>query len=214
MYERSGREMTLDEMHDVFRESYAEEIAKYAEVTPNFNFWFRSGPYAGEKDIERRFGIGLEQCEKYQTWYEKHPEEVIWISEDGIPGIEIGFDIDLDGVPVRGFIDAVIDNGVEIIVRDNKTGNTPGDDFQLGVYKVALEKQFGVEGIEHGDYWMGRSGKPTYPYKIGEWTEERITEEFHKLEENIQAERFEALPEASKCMFCSVNLSCEFSASA
>ena len=216
MYERSGREMTLAEMEDIFRESYAEEITKYTEETPNFEYWFRSGPYGGERDIERRYGIGLEQCGKYKTWYDKHPNEVIWISEDGTPGIEIGFDVDLDGVPVRGYIDAVIldEETGEITVRDNKTGNTPGDDFQLGTYKVALEIEYGLEGIEHGDYWMGRSGKPTYPYKIGEWTKERITEEFHKLEENIQAGRFEAKPEASKCMFCSVNTSCEFSASA
>lgn len=212
MYERSGRSMTLEEMQDVFRESYVEEIAKYTEETPNFEYWFSSGPYGGEADTERRYGLGLEQCERYQTWYRNHPEEVIWLADDGTPGIEIGFDIDLDGVLVRGYIDAVIHNTEtgKVIVRDNKTGNTPGDDFQLGVYGVALNVEYGIEPPTEGDYWMGRSGKPTYPYDIGEWTREKVTERFHELEDNIQAGNFEPDPEPSKCAFCSVNASCSF----
>ncbi|ERB55291.1 hypothetical protein N806_29695 [Rhodococcus sp. P27] len=209
-WERSGRTMTVEDAQEVYKTSYVEHTNKYAETTPNFDFWFRSGPYAGERDIERRFGIGLEQVEKYVDWYTEHPEEVIWIAPDGTPGIELGFDIDLDGVPVRGFIDAVIETEGKVIVRDNKTGNTPGDDFQLGVYSVALAEQYGIEAPQIGDYWMGRSGKPTYPYKIGEWTKERVTEKFHELEANIQAERFDADPEPSKCAFCDVNQSCPF----
>lgn len=210
MFERSERKMTLEEMEEVFRESYVEEIAKYTEDTPNFEYWFASGPYGGEVDIERRHGIGLEQCGKYINWYDEHPEEVIWVADDGTPGIEIGFDIELDGVPVRGYIDAVIQVEDKVIVRDNKTGNQPGDDFQLGTYKVALEEQFGVEGITEGDYWMGRSGKPTYAYDLTEWTREAVTSKFHELEANIQAGNFEPDPEPSKCRFCSVSTSCSF----
>jgi putative RecB family exonuclease len=222
-YEKSGRTMTLDEAQDVFRESYAKHINEACEVTPNLEWWFASGPYGGERDIERRFGIGLEQVERYIRWYEKHPEEVIWIAPDGTPGIELGFDIDLDGVLVRGYIDAVIqlpglagdnDDGSprpEVLVRDNKTGNTPGDDFQLGVYGVALAEQFGIEPPQLGDYWMGKSGKPTYPYDLGEWTREAVTARFHELEANIAAERFDPDPEPSKCNFCDVALSCEYS---
>lgn len=209
-YERSGRTMTLEQAQDVFRESYAEHIGQACQVTPNFEFWFASGPYAGEADVERRYHIGLEQVEKYLRWYEQHPEEVIWVAPDGTPGIEIGFDIDLDGVLVRGFIDAVIVTDEGVLVRDNKTGNSPGDDFQLGVYGVALAEQFGIEPPARGDYWMGRSGKPTYPFPISDWTRERVAEKFRELEENIQAERFDPLPDPKKCNFCDVNASCEF----
>jgi len=209
MYEKSGRTMTLDEAQDVFRESYAREVEKYTEKTPNFNFWSRSGPYAGEADIERRYGIGLEQVEKYISWYDKHPEEVIWIAEDGTPGIEIGFDIDLDGVLIRGFIDAVIQEESKVVVRDNKTGNKPGDDFQLAVYSVALQEQYGVH-VPTGDYWMGRTGKPTMPYDLTGWTRERVRDEFKELQRAIEAEEFEPDPEQSKCMFCDVSYACEF----
>src|SRR6516164_8393805 len=98
------------------------------------------------------------------------PVLVDWseLGVSGTPGIELGFDIDLDGVLIRGFIDAIVvryleDGTRELVVRDHKTGNNPGDDFQLGVYSVALAEQFGSMATG-GDYWMGRSGKPTYPF--------------------------------------------------
>lgn len=209
-YERSGRTLTLEETQDVFRDSYCRHIDQACEGAPNFDFWFASGPYGGELDIERRYHIGLEQCERYIRWYENHPQEVIWIAPDGTPGIELGFDIDLDGVLVRGFIDAVIDTGEGLIVRDNKTGNSPGDDFQLGVYGVALAESFDIVPPTVGDYWMGKSGKPTVPYRIGEWTRGRVREAFLRLEENIQAGRFEPDPEPSKCRFCDVSWACSY----
>ncbi|CAM4518933.1 PD-(D/E)XK nuclease family protein [Nocardia ninae] len=212
-YERSGRAMTVPEMQEVFRESYAHETNKMADETPNLAYWFSSGPYAGPQDIERRYGIGLEQVERYPAWYEKHPNEVIWIDPDGEPGIELGFVVDLDGITVRGFIDAVIldETTGRMRVRDNKSGNQPGDDFQLGTYSAALAVKYGIEQPSIGDYWMARTGKPTFDYDLAEWTVDRVTEEFHQLAANIEAARFIPDPEPSKCRFCSVASSCEFS---
>lgn len=212
-WEKSGRRMTLEDAQDVYRESYQTHINASCEKTPNFEFWFRSGPYDGEADTLRRFGLGLEQVERYIRWAEKHPDEVPWKSEDDETlGVELPFDIDLDGVPIRGFIDQVIPNGCgdEVIVRDLKTGNQPGDDFQLGVYAVALSEQYGLFAPT-GDYWMGKSGKPTYPYDLSEWTRERVSEKFRELEDNISAERFDPKPDPRTCAFCDVASSCEFS---
>jgi putative RecB family exonuclease len=209
-WERSNRTMTLEQTQDVFRESYATHIDEACSKAPNFEYWFKSGPYGGELDIERRFNIGLEQTERYIRWYENNPQEVIWIAPDGTPGIELGFDIDLDGVAVRGFIDAVINTAEGLIVRDNKTGNSPGDDFQLGVYGVALGLTFGIDPPTVGDYWMGKSGKPTLPYPIGDWTAGKVTERFQWLEGMIQDGRFEPSPEPSKCRFCDVSWACQY----
>lgn len=219
----AGDTMSLEEAQTLFGEEYAKEFSQYTEQTPNFEFWFKSGSYScadpdpGRNDVTRRFHIGMEQVQKFIAWTEGHPEEEIWHAPDGTPGIEIGFDIDLDGVPVRGYIDVVIrnrDTG-EVFVRDLKTGNTPGDDFQLGVYSVALAEQFGIEPPQRGDYYMagkkGKKGAPTYPYAIGEWTREKVSEKFAELEADIQAERFEPKPEPSVCRFCDVNLACEYS---
>ncbi|AEK07433.1 Cas4 exonuclease [Mycobacterium phage Rockstar] len=210
-WERSGRSLSLEEAQEVFKESYKKHIDAACEITPNFEWWFASGRYGGQLDIARRYDIGLEQVEKYINWATSHRDEVIWIAEDGTPGIELEFDIDLDGVLVRGYIDAVLRSGCgdEVYVRDHKTGNQPGDDFQLGVYKVALEDEYGVFAPS-GDYWMGRTGKPTYPFDLTEWTRERVTEKFKELDENIRAERFDPKPDPDTCRFCDVSYACPF----
>ncbi|MGW1740007.1 RecB family exonuclease [Nocardia sp. NPDC001965] len=206
-------DLPLEAAEDVFRESYSDEVGKYTEATPNFNYWSRSGPYAGEADIERRYGLGLEQVGRYFSWREKHPEDVIWIAEDGTPGIEIGFDIDLDGVRIRGFIDQVLKGTAEneAIPRDIKSGNKPGDEFQLATYGAALRKQWGVE-VSRGDYWMGRTGKPTLQYDLTEWPTERVAEEFHTLAQALDDADFEPDPEPSRCRFCDVSYHCAFRA--
>jgi len=206
----SGVETTREEAEAMFEDEYAKDVAKYTEITPNFEYWFRSGPYKGGEDLERRYHLGKEQIERYFDWREAHPEERIWVAPDGTPGVELEFEMDLSGVLVRGFIDQVIETDGKLVVRDIKSGNkVPDDDLQLGTYGVALLKLFGVYA-EEGDYWMGKSGKATYPYDLTEWTEERLTEEFHWLDQEVRAGNFEPDPEPSKCMFCDVNSSCPF----
>ncbi|AIK69104.1 Cas4 exonuclease [Mycobacterium phage Trike] len=214
-WERSGRTMSLEEMSAVFRKSYDKYINESCADTPNFDWWFASGPYRGKRDISRREDIGQDQCEKYINWAESHPDEVIWIAPDGTPGIELAFDIDLDGVPVRGYIDAIVEVEVapgvwELRVRDHKTGNQPGDDFQLAVYAIALSLMYGIEPPKTGDYWMGRAGKPTYPFDLSDWPYERVAEKFRELEENLAAERFDPDPDPDKCKFCDVAHACDF----
>lgn len=194
-FERSGRTMTLGEAQDVYRDAYTAGINRLAAEVPRLDYWCSSGPYRGEQDIIRRYDVGLKQVAKYLAYYEAHPDETIWHTPDGEPGIELAFNVELGGVKVRGFIDAVVRRGGRVIVRDNKTGNQPGDDFQLAVYSVAV-------GIEHrewitaGDYWMGKSGKATKLYDLSAWTPERVAAEFAWFDEQIKAERF---PRCEEC---------------
>jgi len=207
----TGDPLSLDEAKDLFREYYAAGIGELCDLTPNFEWWFWSGPYSGERDVERRYEIGLEQVEKFFTW-RQDPGQQIWVAPDGTPAIELAFKVELDGIMVRGFIDAVVVVDGELRVRDYKTGNSPGDDFQLGVYALAVSILYGIEPPRLGDYFMagkkGKPAKPTKPYDLTHWTREKITARFHEVEEQIQAGNFEPLPEPSKCGFCDVNRSC------
>lgn len=214
VYEKAlaeGREMSLERAVELFKEEYAKDIGVMCAETPNFDWWSHSGPYNGERDIERRFHIGIEQIEKFVEWRRTKGQKV-WVTPDGTPAIELSFNIELDGIRVRGFIDAVVEVDGELRVRDYKTGNKPGDDFQLGVYALAVAMTYGVEAPRTGDYFMaGKKGKRaviTDPYDLTEWTRERITERFHEVEELIQAGTFEALPEPDKCNFCDVSYNC------
>jgi putative RecB family exonuclease len=207
----AGDPMSLDEAKELFRSEYAAGINELCEVTPNFDWWFWSGPYNGERDIERRFEIGLEQVEKFFEWRQS-PGQHIFAACDGKPAIELEFAINLDGIMVRGFIDAVVvDDDGELRVRDYKTGNSPGDDFQLGVYSVAVEELYGAKP-PRGDYFMvgKRGAKPRIsgPYDLSRWTREAVSARFHEVEARIQAGDFEPDPEPGKCGFCDVNYYC------
>ncbi|KRD08606.1 hypothetical protein ASE48_08560 [Mycobacterium sp. Root265] len=211
IWEGYGFPLTLEEAQDMFRVFYARDINALTEETPNFDFWSWSGPYNGERDTERRYEVGLEQVEKFFVWRALKGQD-IWVAPDGTEAIELDFKIELDGIIVRGFIDAVVVVNGELRVRDYKTGNTPGDDFQLGVYALAVAMKYGVEAPKTGDYYMaGKKGKKvvvTHPFDLTEWTREKITAKFHEVELLIQAGDFEALPEADKCKFCDVSFSC------
>lgn len=209
-WEKSGRVKDLHEVQEVYTSEYADSITRFCESTPNFGWWSKSGRYGGFEDTARRYQIGLEQTAKYLAWANNHPDEVIWIKPDGTPGIELEFDIELDESRVRGYIDAIIRRpSGTLAVRDHKTGNSPGDDFQLGVYKVAVEQVAG-EPVLTGDYWMGRTGKPTIPYDLSGWTRDKVAAEFRWLNEQIEAGRFDPLPEPDKCRFCDVSYSCQY----
>lgn len=204
-----GRTFTLEDAREAFRASYEREINQACATTPNLDFWFASGPYRGQDDITRRWGIGLGQVEGFDGWL-RDTQEVIWVTPDGTPGIELEFDIDLDGVKVRGFIDAVLQmQDGNLLVRDYKTGNKPGDDFQLATYKVAVEDMADVQ-VTTGEYWMARTSKPAKPFDLTGWTRERITEMFHRLDEDIRAERFDPKPDPQTCRFCDVAAACEY----
>lgn len=97
-------------------------------------------------------------------------------------------------------------------VRDAKTGQQPGDDFQLATYNVLAAAEHGIT-CETGDYWMAKKGRPTAAFDLTAWTEEAVTAEFVWLDEQIRAENWEPKPEADKCRRCSVATACAFRAS-
>lgn len=209
----AGPTLTTDAVKGLFTAAYQRSINEALEITPNPSYWFRSGPYDGATDIVRRHQLGLDQIDRFAAWQNSHPEEVIWIAPDGTPGVEIGFDIDLDGVLIRGFIDACLDSGdpnVGVIVRDYKTGNQPGDDFQLAVYALALAEEYGIDKPEVGEYWMARTGKPTFPYDLTVYSRQEIVDRFGQLDADIRAEKFDPRPDPKVCQFCDVATSCEY----
>ncbi len=208
-WELSGRVMTLEEAQQAFRDAYRASTDLLLATTPNPAYWFRSGPYKGPEDITRRYRLGLEHVERYIAWYTKHPEDTPLELADGSLTIELPFEIEIGGVQVRGFIDWVgYDSGV-IIVRDNKTGNTPGGPDQLATYALAVQALTDIE-VTKGDFFMTRTGKPTIPYQLTRVVKQQLAEDFRSLDDNVKAGNFPAKPEAKKCMFCSVSASCKY----
>lgn len=202
--EKSGRTITLASMEEAYTKSFEEEMNKLCEKTPDFSQWFASGKYGGADDADRRYLQGLEQVRRYYQWATENPEDKPRLIA-GEPAVELRFDVTLGSVRVVGVIDQVLDHRV----RDVKTGVKPGDEFQLGTYKVALEEGHGIK-VTRGDFWMARAGGPTVPLDLSDWTTQRVTEEFEELDENIKAERFDPIPDRSNCRRCGVASSCEY----
>ncbi len=212
VYELTGRRLSLDEAQAVFQVAYAADINKTLDETPRLDFWFSSGPYSGEDDIPRRHGKGLEQVEKYLAYYGeggKAADVKVWRTPEGVPAIELGFDVELGSVRVRGYIDAVMvmPDGT-IVVVDNKTGLKPGDEFQLKVYAEALRIKYGLD-VRTGYYWMGTTGKLTKAYDLTTRSSEDVAAAFAAMDEAVKAERFEPKP-GPGCARCGVAESCPF----
>jgi putative RecB family exonuclease len=205
-FELSGKTVTLREAQQRFTEIYAREVNKLTAETPNFKYWFRSGPYDGETDVGRRHTLGLSQVESYLEYSLLHPEERISATPSGEPMIELPFDVKFGEVRVRGYIDQVINRRP----RDLKTGKTPGGDHQLATYAGALHVEYGVP-FSHGDFWMAQKPGPTKPYDLTDWSIQRLSDEYGEISAQIDAGDFPAKPSEDRCTFCSVQKSCKYS---
>lgn len=209
-WERSERTKSREELIEIYREEFIRSVNEQAEDTPNFDYWFGSGPYSGPVDLERRFGVGETQLLGLLDYCEQS-KDVIWETPDNDKAIELEFNVELGGVMVKGFIDQIVETPSGLIVRDIKTGSKPGDIFQLATYSEAIRIMHGVT-INLGDYLMGKTGKPTKPIEITDEDRAGVHESFEWLEKEIQAGNFEPSPERNKCAMCSVQLSCDYRA--
>lgn len=231
-WERSGRTMSLEDAQAVFRRVYMEETNRYLDETPNADVWSASGPYRGQQDISRRYGIGLDQVAKYIRYYQEHPDETVWETPDG-PAIELKVSAEIGGVEMLGYIDQVVSAppvipkpksrskralaeyqemvlgaDLELRVRDIKTGAEPGDAWQLKVYAVLLKVLYDVS-ISRGDYWMAKAGKPAKVCDLDSIPLKDVEETIVKADRGIRAEEFPARP-GDVCARCPVATACAF----
>lgn len=212
-WERTNRTATRQEVMAKYEHMYRLHYQRLVETTPNLNYWFPSWKYLGWDDVTRRAFKGAEQIERYLDYYEAHPLERPWVTNDGQLAIELRFDIELDKVKVIGYIDQVIEwyesSPTYLRLRDIKTGKNPGDTLQLKVYDIAMDQQFGVQ-IGEGDYFMVEKGKPTKTYDLAQMSEQQVTDLFGKMNEGVMAEEFEPSPSPDKCRMCPVRAACQF----
>jgi putative RecB family exonuclease len=214
-FERSSRTMTLEDLKEVYTEAYDAESNRFCAEWPDLSTWSASGPYTAWEDITRRHAIGMEMVEKYVKWTEKNPAYVPYvIGPDGERAIELDLNGTFGDVPVNGKVDVVYWNTELKALRvvDWKTGNKPGDSFQLGTYGDLIRQVY-EDRIDVGFYWMGKTGNLTRAsYDLTEWSYDSLTEVYESVDAQINAGDFPADPEPDKCWSCSVNHACVFRA--
>lgn len=140
------------------------------------------------------------------VWQESHME--IWTSPQGVPGVEIEFNINFDEVPVKAFADliAVLPTG-ELAVVDFKTGKyVPDNAMQLGVYACCMEMVFGIRPTR-GFYYSARKAQFVEVGGLDRWTIPVLSDMFKKFAKGLEEEIF--LPNIGmSCSTCGVKEYC------
>lgn len=227
-YERHRAEgdfdlITPEKIGAVFIAQYGTELAESHGIEPDESTW-----RAAKKGTEGRdwwLVNGHKMCVDYVNKQDERPYEVLqvdpwWPDRTDppvfahldpaiVPALERRFELDVDGVPVVGFMDqAFIYGNGDVLVQDLKTGaRVPGDTFQLGVYAHALERCFGIECV-WGSYWMARKAVQTPPVRLMElhpW--DQVVYRFHTMDRAEKAGIY--LPRVSSfCNSCGMRPVC------
>ena len=133
----------------------------------------------------------------------------MWVTPQGEPAIELAFNINLDGVMVKGALDRLmVLNTGELVVLDIKSGkNMPSSDFQLGIYAVAMEEIFG-ERPKFGVYWDARKGAISELINLDKWTRDTVSEIVGMFDKARRAGIF--IPNFDHCKMCNFINDCKY----
>ena len=158
------------------------------------------------EDLEWWREDGLRQLDGYAKWLDT--TDYKFLSYAGEPAIEFPFVVELAGVTVRGFIDAVmVTPDGEVVVIDHKTGSrTPDSVAQLGIYSTALEL-LGYTRPSLGAFWMTRKGEMTEPESLDRYSIDYFKTVFAQFSKAVGEDIFIPNP-GSHCRGCSVRDAC------
>lgn len=210
-YERAYRSLTAEEVADLFEFYWDADMAKNEAKQPDHKMWMVGGRASRDTDITKRRALGRQQCIDYV--HLNTPDDD-WIPTEFVPGepaVEVPFELDLGGVKVVGFIDAVMENRVtgQLRPRDLKTGTKqPIDPYQLATYKIAIEEMAGVSVVD-GEWWMCKDGKATDPFPLTRYTREVVTEWYVRMDRSEKAGNYLANP-GDGCFTCTSKPYCEY----
>ena len=195
----------------MWRESFDAEIETVQNKSGSNPFDWRRGGRSTKDNPNKEDG----------NWWDENGERMffdfinawqssgfeIWVSPEGVPGIEIGFNNSFGDVPIKAFADAVVMSGNELTVIDFKTGSyMPDSSLQLGVYASLMELQFGVRPTK-GYYYSARKAQFIESTGIERWTIPVLTEMFRQFNLGIENQIF--LPNIGmSCGTCGVKEYC------
>lgn len=189
---------------------------KYADPQSWKAYGRPTGPKPRGEDLAWFLRDGIPTAlNQYVEWRLTEPWDVMAMP-DGSPAIEIPFEFDLAGIPVRGYVDRVFvsrKTGAPLVV-DLKSGLKPKNDIQLAVYSRALEEQLG-QPFSWGAYYYGmkRGGQLTDFIDLSYWTDDRLLAIYGPADSAISQQLFIPNP-GDACFHCPLTEHCSFFRSA
>lgn len=206
-YERSLRTLTPAEAEEIFHAAYDREAAEALERQPNENMWMVGGRMKRATDQAKRRELGLTHALDYMRLHPAddaiRPAELV----PGEPAIEVGFELDFEGVRVIGYIDCIMEERStgRLMPEDWKTGKkVPGDRYQLGTYKHAIEQLTG-QPVDWGRFWMCREND-YHQVDLRPVSFELVSSWYRQLATAVAGDVFLANPK--DCFACTVKPSC------
>lgn len=208
-WEKSER---TDSLLELFEVEYDRMVDEEKEKQPNLDLWMKPPRTKSvEQDIKnyrKRF------LEKDVPNYERRCREAEWEIlrlDDGTPAIELDFEIEVGGIPVRGAIDRIQwwPNQGFATVEDTKTGSPDNHEFdhrQLGLYAYALEVNLGIS-LMYSRYWFTKVDRGSQWVNIERYNEEYWTQVITTTDKIIQQGLFLANP-GKHCELCPVRPYC------
>jgi hypothetical protein len=159
-----------------------------------------------KKDYDWWLTRGPEMIEAWMEW-KVESGYTIATMPDGTPGVEVVLDVPFADEKQLGFIDRVMfDSDGELVIIDLKMGDLPKSKLQLGNYKVALERKYGIRA-KFGAYWMGKDGQLTPLTDLSVYTAPYLDSLYGQVWKGIRAGVF--LPNVtSMCNGCGVKDYC------
>lgn len=208
-WEKSARQMPICDAQDVFESVWYTELTKADEKCPDRSTWLVGGRKKVENDLSDRYDDGLLQVADYITANLNDKRLRPYEMPDGSPASEMGFEIQLGGVDVRGYFDLLLEDVEtgELLIRDIKSGsNVPLVPFQLQVYRLGLAETLGLE-TAWGHYYMTKKREPGRPRDLTRLDREWIEGWFAKQVEMEQQGLFIPNP-GDACRTCGVRPHC------
>lgn len=207
-WELNGRDFVIAPR---YAEVYDRIVAEETEKCPDLDQWVKTpNVKTTQKDIDLRRAEGEEQARLYEQ-HCREAEWKLWELPDGGAAVEVPFEVELWGVPVRGKIDTLLEwpDG-QITVRDLKSGSKEGNDDhrQLGLYRYVAATMFDIT-LRRGEYFytkpriFGSGGWVT----LDRYTDEKLAKDYQALDVGIQNNIFLANP-GKACGFCGVKEYC------
>jgi putative RecB family exonuclease len=212
-YELSLRSMSVEDALQAFEDAWGAEMAKERQRQPDPKMWMVGGKKTVQTDEEERRAKGRQQTADYITHngpdHEWQPVEVL----PGLPAVELGFELDFDGIKVVGYIDQVRQSRKtgKVRVVDVKTGTKmPESPYQFGTYAVAVAETLGFE-VEDGTYWMCKDNKESKPKPLRMYTRDIVADWYRTMDKMIKDGNFLATP-GGGCFTCTVRPYCKHEA--
>ena len=204
LYESSWRSISEDEALAAFEWHWDHDMAEAEAKQPDHKMWMVGGRAKRETDIEKRWKLGRQQVLDYIG--HNPPSGGLLVPVEIIPGeaaVEVGFEIDFDGVKVLGYIDCIKQDTRtgELIPEDWKTGSKlPKDPYQLATYGLAVTELTGQK-CDWARWWMCKDND-ALPMELTPYPWEVVTEWYHKADRIINEGLYLGNPSDDTCFTC------------